>query len=194
MPLIILIVVFIVIDIAILLYKRKVKKRNASLPYVRVYDFVTRRYYNIPACELSSDMIEVKIEGDTHKSWVRKDQLRKGEYRHPEFDDVRKEKIRTIKANLDEVCCQSREEWEDGFRRDVNPDKEIELWLRIGDVYTNTIAGNNYNETQRQDVFDIVLACSRIDTYDAIYPSLNLTSIDKQMAKPIIRKCYKAFH
>jgi len=36
---------------------------------------------------------------------------------------------------LREACSTTLEEWEDGFRRDLFPEKNIEFWLRVADAY-----------------------------------------------------------
>lgn len=92
------------------------------------------------------------------------------------------------------MCFLPTEEWEDGFRRDTNPDAEISVWVKIGQMYKATVESRMYNEDECQDIFIIVMACSRINTLVAIYPSLQLKTLDKAKANALISKFYKQFH
>ena len=52
----------------------------------------------------------------------------------------------------------SFKEWEDGFRRDANPEQQIALWSHAADVYT-TFTANEPSADRRRDVYRCIVAC-----------------------------------
>ena len=68
--------------------------------------------------------------------------------------------MRQIKGALDEVHSLSLDEWEDGFRRDRDAEREMAIWLHIAQVYVHLRGNKSLASGERQDVFHILLACA----------------------------------
>jgi hypothetical protein len=69
--------------------------------------------------------------------------------------------LRRIKAALDEVHSMTIEEWEDGFRRDRDAEREIASWLYIADIYSQMVAGNKLaDRKEKLDILRIHLSCA----------------------------------
>lgn len=105
------------------------------MDYVKIYNPKSQQITTIPAQELSLGMVETQVEGIEETVWVQDSALKPNDYQHPTFPDELKQYIKKIKNNLAEVYPSSLKAWEDNFRRDKYPEKEIALWGDIGEVY-----------------------------------------------------------
>lgn len=90
----------------------------------------------IPVSELRPGVIQVRVHGSDEIVWASPEQLREGEVKHPEFDEGIRDYIRQIQAAFAEQRPPTFEEWEDGFRRDANPTREIAIWSHAADIFT----------------------------------------------------------
>lgn len=91
--------------------------------------------------------------------------LEEGPHRHPPFDDEEVRRlIRGIQKTLAEVEPATLEQWEDDFRRDNRPEREIATWLHIAAVYSYFTKPRGRARTlspkEKADVFKICLTCS----------------------------------
>ncbi|MCI0457464.1 MAG: hypothetical protein L0Z62_10885 [Gemmataceae bacterium] len=99
------------------------------------------------------------------KQWLRLSQLEEGPLRHPPFEDegVRR-LLRRIQEILAEVEPRTVAEWEDGFRRDCHPEREIATWLHIAAVYHYFMKSRpglpDSSLEEKRAVFQVCLACS----------------------------------
>jgi hypothetical protein len=106
-------------------------KRRTNKKMVTVWDKSADTFQSIPKCELAPGMIRMNLEG-TGEVWIRQDQLegiQQGEYQSAPFGPEFREFFVTIKEAFDPYFFQTLEKWEDGFRRDRNPEREIAMWL-----------------------------------------------------------------
>jgi len=77
-----------------------------------------------------------------------------------EFPLATKERLERMRQALADGHPISQEDWEDGFRKDANPEREIALWEHVTKFYTYfankrvpTIAG-------RRELLTYLLACT----------------------------------
>jgi hypothetical protein len=77
-----------------------------------------------------------------------------------EFPLATKERLERMRQALADAHPISQEDWEDGFRKDANPEREIALWEHVTKFYTYfankrvpTIAG-------RRELLTYLLACT----------------------------------
>jgi hypothetical protein len=128
---------------------------------VTIYDLTTRTFTSIPQSELASGMVRGQVVGHEGVVWMEAEQLKISDYRHPPFTGDRKLEVLTLVYAFPGVYEQTYAFWEDGFRRDLNPDREIAVWKHIAAVY-----GKHAREhalAYRQELFSLVLACSSAD-------------------------------
>src|SRR5579863_5104165 len=118
---------------------------NKQNNMVRFYDFEKKRYHTIPANEITSDMIRVQIEGENETAWVYKSQLKTSDkFLTSELNDEIRQLIQQIKGYVDDVYYLSEEEWEEGFRKDKDPIKQIRGWLKVGCIYNDMTSKDIY--------------------------------------------------
>ena len=110
--------------------------------------------------ELRPGTIQAKVHGIDGVVWVLPDQLQvqQGEFQHPPFEEDVRAYIRQIKETFAEHRSLSFEEWEDGFRRDANPAREIAIWSHAADIYT-AFTESEPSAERRKDVYRCIVAC-----------------------------------
>ncbi|MBL9216564.1 MAG: hypothetical protein JNG83_13890 [Opitutaceae bacterium] len=132
-------------------------RRSGLVPY---HDFALKQTVLVPKAELRPGVILVHLTGQDTPVYADPSQLVPGAYRQPPFTGEAAECIRTLAAELQDVFPQSAEEWEDGFRRDLDPDREIASWLRVSAVLTALTDRFQFSPAERAECFRILVACA----------------------------------
>jgi hypothetical protein len=160
-------------------------KGEEMVPY---YDVKEQRVVRIPARELRPGTVQARLEGADEVVWVLAEDLKMGELQHPPVDEETRNWIRHIHEAFVEHRPLSLDEWEDGFRRDANPEKEIAMWCHAADVYT-AFAGTESSQKRRKDYYRIIVACLTCSA-DSIWNVLQLEDLSRQEAGKVIDRCY----
>ena len=134
---------------------------------VKIYDFATKSVTIIPKAELAPGMVEAFLAEFGEKLWIDPNQIQQAPHRHPAFDEKRRRRLRKLVAVLGDVFPKSVEEWEDGFRRDTNPDLEIGEWLRLAEIFQNICEATRLKLSQKIELFKILVQCS-VSSYESI--------------------------
>ncbi|MEW6732138.1 MAG: hypothetical protein AB1489_12490 [Acidobacteriota bacterium] len=167
-----------------------IEDSNSQL--VKVYDFDTQKIYIIPASQLGPGMMQVQMNGIEGLVWVDSAKINLNSYQHPPFSGERLEKIKKIKSFLDEVYNLSLEEWEDGFRRDRTPDREIGIWLKIGTFYQNWVKKVCYSMDQKRELLQIILMATT-SSKEHLLKTINLSVLSIDEAKSIAEEFYRIY-
>ncbi|WP_353777421.1 hypothetical protein [Winogradskyella sp. 3972H.M.0a.05] len=81
-----------------------------------------------------------------------------GPIQHKDLSENQLTKIKSIHKTFEEVYPISLEETITNFKRDLNIDKEINLWLKMEETFQNIINEKEYGKTEeRKEVFKIIL-------------------------------------
>lgn len=160
---------------------------NRLVPY---YDFQNRKIVEIPVSELSANAIQVQVDGIEGLVWVNAGELKQSEPRHPPFSEQRRSYVQAIHEIFSEHRDLSYAEWEDGFRRDANPDSEIAIWLGAAEIYKQfTSDEDDFN--RRSEVHKTLIACLTT-TYETIWDVLRLEHLTESEAQKIIDRFHNA--
>ncbi len=159
-------------------------------PRVQIYDVPTAALSTIPARELAPGMVRVALDGVEGDCWVRPDQLQKSPYQHPPFDETGKAFMRRLKETLDEVYPMSLEDWEDGFRRDKNAEREIAHWLHIAEMYKRLTEEKSLTPAEKRDVFRILLACAN-NPRDQVLATAGVQVLSRPEAEAVMEEFFK---
>ena len=157
---------------------------------VRVYDIETNTVTTIPAEELAPGMVQVQIQGQEGLFWVDASRLQRSQYRHPPFSEDMRDHLREIQNALNEVYPQTLEFWEDGFRRDTHPQREIANWLHMARTYRDFVQGRSLNLEQKREVFDVLVACSN-GPRENVFQITSLSSLSRADAEEVVRAFYE---
>jgi hypothetical protein len=149
---------------------------------VRVYDPDTGRTVTIPARELAPGMVQVEREGEG-LVWVPEATLKAGPIRHSEMPGLRP-LFRRLSETFAAVHPVTPERWEDGFRRDRDPTKELKIWVLLADAYLH-FAGRVTSADGRRDLFRLLLACAN-NGRDHALTTVRLTALSRRRADEVI--------
>jgi hypothetical protein len=152
---------------------------------VKIYDLGHNKISTIPAAELAPNMVEADVVG-VGRVWISADEISlAGKVKHPPFNEEKRQKLRQMKAALDEVYPKTIEELEEAFRKDSDPDQEIAIWLHIASVYQQSTAGKKLTLPQRKECLMLILACSR-SPREHVFEIFQPKAITRQEAERVV--------
>jgi hypothetical protein len=100
--------------------------------------------------------------------------LKIGPPRHSELPPALMGRIRLIRAALLSAYPQTFAYWVDGFRRDLNPELEVEHWERIASCYLEYISAVTLSPQQKRTAFEIINGFSIGVPMDAMRERMDL--------------------
>jgi len=151
-------------------------------------DADTGRVVRIPAAELRPGCVRAQVNGSEEIVWIDPAALHAGPVRHGPFPEEIRDYIRDIHAAFAEHRELSFEEWEDGFRRDANPEREIAIFSHAADVYRRFTADEPSPE-RRHDVYRLLVACMTASP-ETVWHVVELAALTRPEAERIARRFY----
>jgi hypothetical protein len=124
---------------------------------------------------------EPKIE------YINPAELQKGPIQSESLSEEQLQRIDKLRQILAEVDTQTREQWIDNFKRDLNPDKEIAIWEQIAKTYQIYCSRNNLSQEAKSDVLGVILLRSMIMNEDEVLKSAKLKKLTEAQAKEVIK-------
>ena len=143
------------------------KKRNAEL--VTFYDVETKTTSYIPRSELAPGVVIVRRQDTNERVYMEAAKLKSRPPNHPPFEGAEKVAIEALAKLLADVYPMSYAKWEEGFRCDENPTREIDLWMHVAGVLTAITNEFQLTAEQRRDCFRILAACFTGERETALY-------------------------
>lgn len=158
---------------------------DKAMKTVHVYDFKTKKANTIPAAELAPGMVRVNLVGVGEVYVKASDISRDGEYKHPPFNSKLRNLIKDkIQQPLAETRPLTLEQWEDGFRRDNNAEREIAVWVFLADRFTKFSKAENLNRVQRQECFKVMLGYTIDQAH--VLETITLSALTRDQAQRAI--------
>lgn len=165
------------------------KSRSLGGMTATVHDLVTRKLSTIPLAELADGMVQMKVDREG-MVWINPGQLSSlaaGPILHPSFSDALRKRIRErIMEPLAEVYPRTLDEWEDGFRREQNAEREIAVWLVVTERYTAYVNAHELSKAQRQEVFDLMLHCTMVPNRAAFWATVSHQCLTRDQVEAAI--------
>lgn len=154
--------------------------------FVKVYDVATGTTTTIPASELAGGMVRIQLNGTDEVLWVDAAEINvaQGQHRHPEFSGARREKVLYIEQSLRDVFPKTYEAWEDGFRRDLHVEQELDLWVRASRCLSEFTQRHNPTPEERQEAFDVLVACLN-STPTTVFETMSARLLDRTVAQEL---------
>lgn len=168
-------------------HNRLVAKRAPS-DTVPFYDFDSKTLTHIPRRELGPGAIQVQMEGMSGLVWLLANQLHPGPIRQEPFDEETRNYIRHIKDSFAEHQDLTLDEWEDGFRRDAHPEREIAMWSHAADVYVQSTA-DEPSAKRRAEVYRCLVACMTAGP-DSVWDVFRPRALDPTKAQRVVDRFY----
>lgn len=113
--------------------------------------------------------------------------VKKGPKRGHEFSEEFKDATRYVQQTLYEVDGSSFEEWMDDFDRDANPERELEIWVRIANTYEE-IKKEYPNDLKIKDDIYRTLLFSSMGRDDFVLDQMGEATLPKKDIKQIIQR------
>jgi hypothetical protein len=138
--------------------RRLFRKNRPEL--VRYYDAATKTVVRIPKAELRPGVVLVQVRGEAEPMYADASDLKLGStIHHSSLSEELRDAIARLAADLADVYPQSASEWEDGFRRDRDPEREVAGWLHLAAILSVMSNRYGYDEAQKRECFRILVAC-----------------------------------
>jgi hypothetical protein len=153
---------------------------------VRIYDVETKRLTTIPASELAPGMVRVR-DTELGEVWIEVGQAKlDAPYRHPPFTEEDREKyLKPLQETFKDVYPCTLEEWEANFRREQNIEREIATWLVMRGHFKRFTEGRDLAVDQRQDIFQVILACVN-NGPDHVLATVSARTLSRKRVKEIV--------
>ena len=156
---------------------------------VRYYDVETGEITDMLLSELPPGVMQVQIEGIEGVVWISPEHLSPGPLQHGPFEEGVRELLRQIRDAFIEHRNLTLEVWEDGFRRDNNPEYEIALWLHAAGVYVE-FAEDESSAVRRREIYGCVLACMSAGP-DTVWQLFEPDVLTQTEAEQIVGRFYR---
>jgi len=106
---------------------------------------------------------------------------------HDSLTTIQIDKIKIIQSTFSEVYPVSLEETITNFKRDQNPDSEIDIWLKMAEAYKKYIdfKKGKLDLNTKKEVYKLILSRSMMSDQEAIENS-KLTLLTEKEAKQVL--------
>lgn len=168
------------------LFKRPSPPASNLVPF---YDVPSRRVVHIPPAELRPGCIQARVEGIDEIVWLLPEQLQQSEIRHPPFTEEIRDYIRIVHMAFAEHRPISFEEWEDGFRRDAHPEREIAIFVHAAYVYAEATE-HEESAQRRHEIYQLLIACMTTSP-ESVWHVVKLNSVTRDEAEAIANRFYR---
>ncbi|MGL5093955.1 MAG: hypothetical protein ACRDD1_00090 [Planctomycetia bacterium] len=152
-------------------------------------DVESGRIVHMPAAELRPGCVQVRLEGVDGLVWIAAEHLSESPVRHPPFGEPFRSHIQTIQETFAEHCGMPFEEWEEGFRRDADPDKEIAVWMHAAEVYDEFAKTTFHTVDEREDVYKTLVTCLS-SSPTTVWNVLELSSLSRAEAAAVVERFF----
>jgi hypothetical protein len=83
--------------------------------------------------------------------------------RHPPFPAEVRRQLERLRDGLAAVHPLTLEQWEDDFRRDANPAREIAVWLHVLECYEHFCGGRGLSPQEKLDTLTVLVVAMGTD-------------------------------
>lgn len=114
------------------------------------------------------------------------DKLQSGPILRNSLSEAQLEKIDYLVKTFKEVDPTTREKWIEDFKKDQNPDREIEIWLMMAQAYNAYCGEKTLDPKIKKEVFSLVLMRSSASE-DEVLKHMNLKYLSVGEAKQVMK-------
>ena len=118
--------------------------------------------------------------------WVDPRTIQPGPIRRDSLTPEQMERARKLQTVFVEVDGQSVEQWVDNFKRDLNPDRELDIWETMAKAYTAYCSKRTLSPEAKKEVYKVVLLRSMAPEKDVL-ERLELKVLTKEEAAAVMR-------
>ncbi|MCB1098952.1 MAG: hypothetical protein KDN22_25495 [Verrucomicrobiae bacterium] len=156
---------------------------------IHILDARAKAAITLSSSDIKPGMILAHVKGEDEPRWIAPDMIRSSQTRHPPFEDEMRERIIRLKRKLSPVRPISYKMWEDEFRRDTDPEQEIEIWEAIADIFARH--GRTKGKKFQAELYRLLFTCS-MTTEDHVKLTFPATSIPPHIVAEILNEFYQS--
>jgi hypothetical protein len=161
------------------------KEAEKQTTHARIFDMDTKEITEVPKSELAPGFILSSVEGVEGEVYVDASKMKDGTIKHPPFDAETRSLFKLFSKGFKDVYPRTVAEWEDGFRRDAHPMKEIKLWANIGGAFGFLTKGKKMSVVEKRDIFHIIVAATNVGADDCLH-FVKLEVLSREKAQEIV--------
>jgi hypothetical protein len=117
--------------------------------------------------------------------WIDPSKLTPGPIQHTSLTDEQLARVTHVQKVFQEVDSSPLEKWVEDFQRDVNPDKEIQIYENMATAYAAFTTSKSLSLDAKKDAYQVVLLRSAAPEQDVI-AHLKLKVLTEQDAREIM--------
>lgn len=118
--------------------------------------------------------------------WVKASELQPGPLLRDELTPEQLRRIAAIRQVLAQVEQSSPEEFNDGFKRDLHPDRELAVWEHIAKTYQTYTERHQLSLAAKKEVFNLLLLRSMTTSLEDILAHYRLKILTPKEAQAVI--------
>jgi hypothetical protein len=131
---------------------------------VRMHDSETGEVVTVPKRELRPGMIQARCMSKDGRLgeivWHDPASLKRARtFKHDPFPADIREVLEEIRVAFHDVRPRTQANWEDGFRYDMHPTREIRLWLHAARVFKHFTEHWDHDADQKAHMFRVIVEC-----------------------------------
>jgi hypothetical protein len=112
-------------------------------------------------------------------------QIQKSPHRHPPFSDAYRPFFEKMSRLFAEFDLGSADAWEDDFRRDTHPEREMALWKQLASCYEHFLQDGQWTFESRKELFCLLMSCMSFGPKHALR-ELNIRHISRPKARTVV--------
>lgn len=137
------------------------------------------------SANISSESQKTDVQQGTVE-WVDADLIQSGPIRQESLTEEQLRRIHKVYDVFAEVDGQPLEVWIDNFKRDLDPDKELDIWERMAAAYSQYCEDRALSIEAKREVYGIVLLRSMASENDVLR-HIELKILSTSDAKEIMK-------
>jgi len=118
--------------------------------------------------------------------WVDPTKLLPGPIQHAQLSEQQLSRIKALQETFAEVDPQPLEKWIDDFKRDQNPDAELEVYESMASAYTTYCSTRKLSLEEKNEVYSIVLMRSAA-TDGEVLTHINARFLQESEVKEVLK-------
>jgi hypothetical protein len=112
--------------------------------------------------------------------------LQPGPIRHPQLTEAQLDRIGKLQQTLLEVDPSPLDRWIDDFKRDSDPEREIQIYEGMASAYSAYCTGRTLTLAAKQDVYQVVILRSGAPDTEVL-PRLKLHALSVDDARDVLK-------
>ena len=117
--------------------------------------------------------------------WIDPNNIQQGPIVHDSLSSEQIEKIEFLHETFQEVDSTSLDKWIEDFKRDFNPDEEINIWMAMATAYNDFCDTHELTLDTKNEVYMVLLMRSSVEE-DVVLESIELKHLSEEEAKEVM--------